>query len=524
MPPDAPLPSPDELDRLRLVSIIDSSDDAIVSKDLDGTVRSWNAAAERIFGYAATEMVGYSIFKLIPPELHDEERVLLARIRAGEHIAHYETERVRKDGQRIRISLTLSPLRDSGGRLIGASVIKRDVTGQRALEIQLQQALRMEAVGRLAGGIAHDFNNLLTVIGGLTTLTLNRLPEGSRERRDLDQVAKAADRATALTRQLLTFSRRQITTVEVLDPVGIIHGMESLLRRLIGEHIALRTVVAHDVGRVRGNRAQLEQIVMNLALNARDAMPGGGTLTIEAENVRVTGHFAQEQLRLTPGLYVVLSVSDTGAGMDAVTQASIFEPFFTTKAHGEGTGLGLATVYAIVQQTGGAIYVYSELGHGSVFKVYLPRVEAPAETEVGVGLTGDSTENLTGRGTILLAEDEPGVRAFTAQVLEEAGYRVIAAGSGEEALVLATTLTEPPALLLTDVVMPGISGRVLAERLRVLFPGLAVVYTSGYTDDMVVRAGVVAEGSAFLQKPFTPMGLLERVRRTLAPVRPHSAR
>ncbi len=514
---DAPLdPAAAEFDRLRLVAIVESSDDAIVSKDLDGTIRSWNPAAERIFGYTADEMIGGSVFTLIPPELHDEEHALLDRIRRGEHVAHYETERVRKDRRRIRISLTLSPLLDSRGRLIGASAIKRDVTAQRSLEQQLQQAQRMEAVGRLAGGIAHDFNNLLTVINGLTLLTLPRLEEGTRERSNLEQVAKAAERAAALTRQLLAFSRRQLAEVEVLRVNDIVLGIESLLRRLLGEQIALDTRLAHDLGGVRANRVQIEQIIMNLAVNARDAMPEGGSLTIQTENVDLGGLFVHERLRLEPGPYVVLSVRDTGQGMDAVTQANIFEPFFTTKAPGHGTGLGLATVYAIVQQAGGAVYVYSEPKLGTVFKVYLPRVNGGSGVAEPGSLAPLVEMARTDGRTILLVEDEPGVRAFAAQVLEEAGYQVQQAASGEAALELVATVAEPIALLLTDVVMTGINGRVLAERLRVLYPKLCVVYTSGYTEDVVLRAGVTAEGVAFLQKPFTPQALLERVRQSLS--------
>lgn len=521
-PADSPAPH-SELDRHRLASIVESSDDGIISKDLDGTIRSWNPAAERIFGYTAGEIVGQPVFRLIPPELHDEERALLARISTGERIAHFETERIRKDGRRLRVSLSLSPLRDDHGRLIGASSIKRDVTAQRTLETQLQQAQRMEAVGRLAGGIAHDFNNLLTIIGGLTVLSAQRLPENSRERRDLEQVIKATERATALTQQLLTFSRRQVAEVERLALNDVVAGLESLLRRLIGEHIAFRFVPAHELGLVRGNRVQLEQVIMNLAINGRDAMSEGGTLTITTENVQVTGIFAQEQLHLEPGPYVMLSVSDTGHGMDAVTQASIFEPFFTTKPAGKGTGLGLATVYAIVQQSGGAIYVYSEPGYGSVFKVYLPRIDVPGEAPVGMEPSAHPGSQLPSLGTILLVEDEPGVRAFAARVLEDAGYRVFEAGSGDEAMALLPSITLPISLLLTDVVMPGLNGRVLAERIRATNPDLRVLYMSGYTDDIVVRAGVVAEGVAFIQKPFMPDNLVERVRRILSRPAHHSA-
>ena len=518
-----PRPPQAELDRLRLVAVVESSDDAIVSKDLDGTIRSWNPAAERIFGYTAAEMVGHSVFRLIPPELHDEEHALLTRIRAGEHIAHYETSRVRKDGQRILVSLTLSPLYDRQGRLIGASTIKRDVTGQRALENQLQQAQRMEAVGRLAGGIAHDFNNLLTVIGGLSIMTAQRLAEGTAERQNIEQVIRATERATALTQQLLTFSRRQLAEIRLLDLNDILTGLETLLRRLIGEHIALEVGRGAGLGRLRGNQAQLEQVVMNLVLNARDAMPNGGVLSLATRNVEITDLLGREQLRLSPGPYVMLSVSDTGAGMDAVTQASIFEPFFTTKKPGEGTGLGLATVYAIVQQAGGAIYVYSEPGMGSTFKVYFPRVDVPVE------LPGSERASLllghpAPAGAVLVVEDEPGVRSFASQVLEQAGYRVLTASSGAEALELAGRPDASIAVLLTDVVMPGMNGQVLSERMRVMHPGLAVLYMSGYTDDMVVRTGVVASGANFIQKPFTPEGLLARVRNALAPLVPHPTR
>jgi two-component system, cell cycle sensor histidine kinase and response regulator CckA len=387
------------------------------------------------------------------------------------------------------------------------------------LETQLEQAQRMEAVGRLAGGIAHDFNNLLTVIGGHTIFALRHAADGTQLRQHLEEVQRAAKRASALTQQLLTFSRRQTSEMEVLQVNDVVGRLESMLRPLIGEHITLRTLLAPGLGAVRANRVQVEQVVMNLALNARDAMPEGGTITIQTENVVVNGHFVQEQLRLSRGPYVLLSVSDTGVGMDAVTQARIFEPFFTTKGPGEGTGLGLATVYGLVQQAGGAIYVYSEPEHGSVFKVYLPRIEAPAEALVVSEQSTPPAHQAPAAWTVLLVEDEPGVRGFASQVLEEAGHRVLQAGSGEEALALAASFDSPIALLLTDVVMPGMNGRALAERLRELQPGVAVLYTSGYTDDMVVRAGVVAEGTAFLEKPYSPDTLLARVQALL----PHSA-
>jgi CheY-like chemotaxis protein len=289
-----------------------------------------------------------------------------------------------------------------------------------------------------------------------------------------------------------------------------------LLQRLIGEHIALQLKLAPELGRVRANQVQLEQVVMNLAINARDAMPDGGTLTIETRNVEVNGNFSQEQLQLEPGPYVQVTVTDTGHGMDAVTLASIFEPFFTTKEIGKGTGLGLATVYAIVHQAGGAIYAYSEPGHGSVFKVYLPRVDAPAVQQPhGSELAGRPDTRTGSPATILVVEDEPGVRAFTVEVLTDAGYRVLQAGNGAEALDCIRAHAGPVALLLTDVVMPDMNGRVLAERLRALYPGLAVLFTSGYTEDMMIRTGLAADALNFLQKPYMPQTLLDRVRAVL---------
>jgi two-component system, cell cycle sensor histidine kinase and response regulator CckA len=515
------LPSPAELDRLRLVAIVASADDAIVSKDLDGTVRTWNPAAERIFGYPPEEMVGGSIFKLIPPELHDEERGLLARIRRGEHIAHYETDRVRKDGRRIRVSLTLSPLRDAAGQLIGASAIKRDVTAQRALEARLQSAQRMEAVGRLAGGVAHDFNNLLTVMGGMAALALKEAPDGSALRRSLTHIIDAAERAGALTRELLTYGRRQIAELEVLQLNDVIRKLQALLHPLFGEHITVRTLLADDLGLLRANMVQLEQVVMNLALNARDAMPDGGTITIRTENVFLDDEEATTRLRLAPGRYVKLVVCDTGDGMDAVTRANIFEPFFTTKQIGYGTGLGLSTVYAIVQEAGGAIDVRSEPGQGSEFTVYLPQVAAPEDAPAALAPeVAAPAEDPPHRGTILLVEDEPVVRGFTSEVLQAAGYHVLQAGSGEESLAVAADSGRTIDVLLTDVVLPGMNGRMLAEQLLANHRETKVLYMSGYTDDMVVRTGVVTRSAAFLPKPFTPQGLLARVQALLSESRP----
>ena len=512
-----PRPSTADLDHQRLAAIIESSDDAIVSKTLDGIVLSWNPAAERIFGYAAEEILGRPIFGLIPAELHAEEHGLLARIRAGEHVASYETTRIRKDGRRILVSLTLSPVRTPDGRLVGASAIKRDITAQRALEAQLQQAQRVESIGRLTGGVAHDFNNLLTVITGLADLVRRRQPEGTRDRRDLDQVVLAAQRASELTQQLLTFSRRQASTPELLAVERVVLDLEPMLRRLIGENIEVRTDFENGTGPVLVNRGQLEQVVTNLVINARDAMPDGGRLTLETRNTVVRGDDGGPPMGLRPGRYVVLGVADTGEGMDEATQASIFEPFFTTKAPGQGTGLGLVTVQGIVAQAGGAVRVESAPGQGARFEVFLPIATGGEEAPAVEAPSTPANDRPDEPATVLLAEDDPSVRSFARYVLVDAGYEVLDAPDGRAALDLAAAHAGPIALLLTDVVMPGMNGRELAEALTATRPRIGVLYMSGYTDDMILRAGVATAGpdAAFLQKPFTPERLLTRVRTVL---------
>ncbi|MEA2639665.1 MAG: hypothetical protein QOF51_1059 [Chloroflexota bacterium] len=379
-------------------------------------------------------------------------------------------------------------------------------------EEQLRQAQKMEAVGQLAGGIAHDFNNLLTVINGFTELTYASFADGDARREPLAEVLKAGERAAGLTSQLLAFSRRQMLRAEVLDLNAVVADTDKLLRRLIGEDIELHISLARGLGRVKADRGQLGQVILNLAANARDAMPTGGVLTIETANVEFESTLGDGNSMVKSGAYVMLAVSDTGCGMDAATQARIFEPFYTTKEQGKGTGLGLSTVYGIVKQSEGDVLVYSEPGTGTTFKIYLRRYAAIDELPVTPNVARQAPG---GSETVLIAEDEPGVRRLAAAVLESVGYTVLIASQAAEAIEVALQHHGPIDLLLTDIVMPGLSGRELAQRLRHLRPGVKVLYMSGYTPDVAVRHGVLEATMAYLQKPFTPVALAQRVREVL---------
>jgi len=389
---------------------------------------------------------------------------------------------------------------------------KRAEEALQSSEERLRQAQKMEAVGRLAGGVAHDFNNLLTVITSYSALLLEDLGADDPKRDDVDQIRKAAEGAAALTRQLLAFSRQQVLQPKALDLKATVAGTDKLLKRLIGEDIQLTTVLAPDLGVVKADPGQMEQIIINLAVNARDAMPTGGRLTIEVANVDMDEAYVRGHAPASPGRYVMLAISDTGIGMDEQTKARIFEPFFTTKEAGKGTGLGLATVYGIVKQSGGFIWVYSELDHGTSFKVYLPRVDEPAEPTAA---SAAGAEPRGGTETVLVVEDAASVRMVTRQVLERFGYVVLEAPNGDTALRLAAKHHGPIHLLLTDVIMPGLSGRQLAEQLAELRPDMKVLYASGYADQAIVHHGILDSGIAYLQKPFTPETLARRVRQVL---------
>ncbi len=379
-------------------------------------------------------------------------------------------------------------------------------------QTQLVQAQKIQAVGQLAGGIAHDFNNLITVIAGRTDLLLRRLRAEDPLRRDIDVISQTADRAANLTRQLLAFSRKQVLEPRVVDLNAVVTDLTPMLQRLIGENIALVTALDPGLGHVTADARQFEQVIMNLAINARDAMPNGGQLTLETANIDLDATYARQHPGVSPGPHVMLAVSDTGVGMDAETQARLFEPFFTTKGPGKGTGLGLSTVYGIVKQSGGNIWVYSEVGRGTTFKIYLPRVDRPVDHAGPVTPVKGPSQ---GSETILLVEDETAVRELARDVLAAQGYTVLEAAHGPEAILISERHTGLIHLLLTDVVMPQMSGRVLAERLRSTRPEMQVLYMSGYTENAVVRHGVLDPGTAFLQKPFTPAGLAAAVREVL---------
>jgi two-component system, cell cycle sensor histidine kinase and response regulator CckA len=504
-----------EYDMSCLVAVVESSHDAIISLTPEGIVLSWNHGAERIYGYPAAETVGRSILFTSPPDRATETLMLLKGVQHGETVEPFETIRLKKDGTRIHVSITLSPIENSDGRVIGVSAVARDVTESKNMEAMLRQAQKMEAVGQLAGGVAHDFNNLLGVILGYTGLLLDRLDPDDPQRKSIEEIQKAGDRAALLTRQLLAFSRKQVLQPKVLDLNAVIAGAEKLLQRLIGEDIELVVIPNPALGLVKADAGQLEQIIMNLAVNARDAMPPGGKLTIETSNVEIDEDYALQHPSTRKGPHVMLSVTDTGCGMDANTKSHMFEPFFTTKEFGKGTGLGLSTVYGIVKQSGGSVWVYSEVGIGSSFKIYLPCVSP----ELVTAAPSEAPEKIEGGlQTILIVEDEVPLLEVTHRSLEAFGYAILAAKTPAEAIRISETHPGPIHLMVTDVIMPGMSGAQLASRLSASRPEMKVLYVSGYTDDTIVRHGVLERGLAFLQKPFSPKTLARKVGEVLSPV------
>jgi PAS domain S-box-containing protein len=619
--------------RERLAAVVQSSDDAIIGKSLDGTITAWNPGAENMFGYTASEAVGKPIEMLVPPERGNEESEILARIKRGERLEHFETVRLQKDGKRIEVSVTISPIRDRSGAIVGASKIARDISERKCaeeelrkseerfskafrqsplaivistegdtryldvnesflkmvgcqrgdvvghtaselmfwaepslridllrqlregekiterrmefktataetreaelsweeievegqpcllafmrditetqrLEAQFLQAQKMEAVGRLAGGVAHDFNNMLSVIIGYSDLSGDLVAPESPVKKYLAQIKKASERATLLTRQLLAFSRQQVTFPRILNLNEVVNNVTTMLLRMVGDSVSVSFRPTTPIGSIKADPGQIEQILMNLVVNSRDAMPRGGEISIETAHAELDEKYASEHAGSQTGRHVVLAVSDTGCGLDERIKSKIFEPFFTTKCIGQGTGLGLSTVYGIVAQSKGTICVESEVGKGTTFKIYFPRIAAKAEQLVQ---SPEVDEVISGSETILLVEDDDSVRKVTASLLSSAGYRIIEAGNPEKALEIMTASGPEIDLLLTDLIMFGQSGFDLFEQAKIIRPGLRSLFMSGYTGDLVaLRRGLISE-HAFLAKPFTRISLLNKV-------------
>jgi len=493
-----------------LTAVIETSPLAISAIDSQGNILLWNRAAERMFGWTREEMIGK------PYQQTDggDRRIyrdVFERVAKGGPVIGYETRGKKKDGTTIDVAIYSAPLSRNDGDSSGVLAVIADLTEQKRLQDRLRQSQKMEAVGKLAGGIAHDFNNLLTAITGYTDLLFIRLP-GDIGKRELSEIRKASDRAASLTRQLLAFSRQQVLQPKVISVNEVVGNLTSMLSRLIGEDVELVTGLGEGLGRVKADPFQLEQVLMNLAVNARDAMPRGGKLTIETANVILDDHYARSHPDVAPGRYVMIAVSDTGMGMDSETRSRIFEPFFTTKELGKGTGLGLSTVYGIVKQSQGHMWVYSEPGQGATFKVYLPHFEDAAEP---LPLAVPARVVPRGWETILAVEDDESLLNLVAEVLRDAGYNVHTALGPKEAFRVLLDHKEGIHMLLTDVVMPGMSGRALADKVAAERPGIRVLYMSGYTDNAIVHHGVLDRGVTFIQKPFTPDTLIHKVREVL---------
>ena len=500
----------------RLALLIAQSPLAVIEWDMKLRVTGWNPTAEQVFGYAATEAIGRSADDLFGPngaeESFDRYWRHLLETRGTRNQRRRSTQT--KDGRSIQCEWYDRVLVNGEADAVGVVSIVHDVSQQVELEEQFRHAQKMEAVGRLSGGVAHDFNNLLNVILGYGELLLRDLGQQERYRKRLDPIMHAALRAADLTRQLLAFSRKQVLEPKILSCNAVILDAEKMLRRLIGEDIDLQTILTSEDPMVKADPGQLEQVIMNLAVNARDAMPNGGMLTIETALVQIDGSYSRRHFNVPCGPYVMIAVSDTGTGMDDATKARIFEPFFTTKPKDKGTGLGLSTVYGIVQQSGGCVQVYSELNRGTTFKTYLPLVRFDsAQTSFQ-----QQTDNLQlGSGAVLIVEDDAELRAFAGECLRAQGFSVHEAANGAEAL--SSPGLSGVDLLITDVIMPGMNGKELSDRLSKLRPEIKVLYTSGYTDNGIVHQGLLDKGLAFLQKPYSASELVTRASRLLAPSR-----
>ena len=498
-----------------LVALLESASQAIIGTDRAGRIVLANRRAGEMFGYTSQELVGAGVELLLP----ESKRAAHGRLRDG----YFQAPRVRpmgagldlagrrKDGTEFPVEISLSTV-ETGEETFAIAFIS-DISLRKTLEEQLMHAQKMEAVGRLAGGVAHDFNNMLTVIAGYNRMMLDELSTLDPLRGYAEEILKAADRAAALTNHLLSFSRRQVMKPRVIDLNAVIGQTENMLRRLIGEDIQLVMSLGADTGNIKADPNHIEQAIVNLAVNARDAMPLGGRLSIETSNTQIVEAYAKTHIGVRPGEFVMIAVSDTGHGMDSATRQNIFEPFFTTKQRGKGTGLGLAIVYGMVKQSGGDIWVYSEPGQGTTFKIYFPRAEEP----VAAGPTEDPEHaRLHGGETVLLVEDETQVRELAIKMLRQLGYAVLTAANGTEALDVSRAHAGKISLLVTDVVMPNMSGKEVADALTASRPGLEVLFVSGYTENTVVDHGVLDSSVNFLSKPFTRDALARKIRDILS--------
>jgi two-component system, cell cycle sensor histidine kinase and response regulator CckA len=499
-----------EQERSRLAAIIEYTEDAIVSVTLDGIIIAWNNGAERKYGYAAEEVLGLSILILIPPDQAQEYLAVMKRARSGEPVPAYDTMRRHKDGTLISVSVGIAPIESRDGSVVGVSKIGHDVSQVRKLEAQLIEAQKMEAVGQLSAGVAHDFNNLLGIILAYGEIITRDLGAGHPVAKHLDSIRHAADRGAALTRQLLIFSRNETVQFEVLNLNEAVSDLQSMLRQLIDDNIDFSMVSAPDVGHIKADAGYLGQVLMNLVINARDAMPGGGTLSVVSANVTLDRDYLLSHPTVAAGDYVMIDVTDTGTGMTDAVKAQLFVPFFTTKPRGRGTGLGLATCRTIVQKCGGHIDVRSEVGQGTSFQVYFPRVPAPRRTAPRPVVVGPPP-----RGTelILIVEDDPDVRQLLGNALRSQGYLVLVAANGVEALRVVAEHKGPPLrLVISDVIMPRMGGQAMADSLQLNHPDLKILFTSGYTDAAIAHHGVLDPGVAFLAKPYGFSVLAHKVR------------
>ena len=488
----------------RLEAMIASSPLSIVTTDMKGVVHSWNRTAERLLGYSAFEAVGLSGWLLFPPDTHERMRALIRRVRGGESLTDITTSLQHKDGTRVPVSFSMAPLFGEAGEVIGTIATAADIGERVRLEAQLLQAKKMESIGRLAGGIAHDFNNILTAITGYTALALEEVEGNAAARADLEEVLHSAESAARLTRQLLAFSRKQAMVLAPVNLNQLLRDTSGMLRRLIGEDVCIELSLGEGLPPIQADAGQIEQVLMNLAANARDAMPGGGTFRLQT--------LAADGEQPAPAPFVRLIVSDSGHGLSEEALSHLFEPFFTTKEIGKGTGLGLATIYGIVKQHGGEITARNLPGTGTQFTIELPA----ATRGPGAGQQDRGPEDDLPRGseTLLLVEDDPSIRRLTRGLLERLGYAVVEAGDGEEAL-RAAWAAGPPRLLLTDIVMPRLGGVELARRLRERLPQLRVLYMSGYPAQLEALTRALARGDSYLSKPFSPRELARRVREAL---------